>query len=130
MNPRPLLRTTLLCAALLAPAAPALAYLDTFIHGTVIGNLSKKESDSLAKNVGKVLNDGTDGATANWTSPADGKRKPIEGQFTPLRSKTDKGQSCRQLKMQLKRTDVEDNWTGWFCKQSDGRWRSRKVADD
>ncbi|WP_458765635.1 hypothetical protein [Cupriavidus basilensis] len=130
MTQHPLLRTTLLCAALLAPAAPAFAYLDTFVHGMVIGNMSQKESASLAQSVSKVLNDGTDGTMASWTSPAEARRKPIEGQLTPLRSKTDKGQSCRQLKMQLRRADQEDNWTGWFCKQSDGRWRSRQVADD
>ncbi|MDW3682653.1 hypothetical protein RA280_13045 [Cupriavidus sp. CV2] len=130
MTQHPLLRTTLLCAALLAPAVPAFAYFDTFIHGTVIGTMSQKESASLVQSVGKVLNDGTDGTVASWTSPAQGKRKPIEGQLTPLRSKTDKGQSCRQLKLQLTRADQEDNWTGWFCKQSDGHWRSRKVAED
>ncbi|EHP38084.1 hypothetical protein OR16_39009 [Cupriavidus basilensis OR16] len=130
MTQHPLLRTALVCAALLAPAAPAFAYLDTFIHGTVIGTMSQKESASLVQSVGKVLNEGTDGTMASWTSPAESKRKPIEGQLTPLRSKTDKGQACRQLKMELKRADQEDNWTGWFCKQNDGRWRSRKVADD
>ncbi|KJK24338.1 hypothetical protein UB46_11180 [Burkholderiaceae bacterium 16] len=130
MTPRLLLHTTLLSAALLAPAAPAFAYLDTFIHGTVIGTMSQKESAAFAQNVRNVLRNGADGAMVSWTAPPEGKRKPIEGQLTPLRSKTDKGQPCRQLKAQLKRGDQEDNWTGWFCKQSDGRWRSRPVADD
>ncbi|MGO4154420.1 hypothetical protein [Cupriavidus sp. YAF13] len=48
---------------------------------------------SLVQSVGKVLNDGTDGTMASWTSPARGKRKPIEGHLTPLRSKTG---SCRR----------------------------------
>ena len=130
MSPRLFLRSTLLCAVALVPAAPALAYFDTFINGTVIGSMSQKESAALSKAVGNTLNDGADGAAVPWTSPASGKRKPIEGNLTPMNAKTDKGQSCRQLRVQLKRADLEDNWTGWFCKQSDGHWRSRKVSED
>ncbi|EHP40594.1 hypothetical protein OR16_24820 [Cupriavidus basilensis OR16] len=129
MSLRLFLRCTLLCAVTLVPAAPALAYFDTFIHGTVIGSMSQKESAALFKAVSKTLDDGADGAAVPWTYPASGNRKPIEGNLTPISGKTDKGQSCRQLKLQLKRASQEDNWTGWFCKQSDGRWRSRKLSD-
>ncbi|MDR3383498.1 RT0821/Lpp0805 family surface protein [Cupriavidus basilensis] len=129
MSLRLFLRRALLCAVTLVPAAPALAYFDSFIHGTVIGSMSQKEAAALYKTVSKTLDDGADGAVVPWTYPASGKRKPIEGNLTPMNGKTDKGQSCRQLKLQLKRADQEDNWTGWFCKQGDGRWRSRKLSD-
>ncbi|MGO4331619.1 RT0821/Lpp0805 family surface protein [Cupriavidus sp. 2TAF22] len=130
MTPRQLFRTSLACAALLAPAAPALAYFDTFVNATVIGKMSQKESAALAKSVGEILNTGADGAVVPWNYPATSGRRAIEGSLTPLRSKTDQGQSCRLLRTQLKRDGLEDNWTGWFCKQSDGRWKSRKVSNE
>ena len=54
----------------------------------------------------------------------------VEASITPLRSKTNRGQSCRRLKAELTRGSSHDEWTGWFCKQADGRWKSRKVGDD
>ncbi|WP_420996889.1 hypothetical protein ACKI2N_028600 [Cupriavidus sp. 30B13] len=132
MTPRQSFQASLACAAVLAlaPATPALAYFDTFINSTVIGKMNQQESASLAKRVREVLDTGADGATAQWNYPATKGRRAIDGTLTPVRSKTDQGQSCRQLRTQLKRDGLEDNWTGWFCKQSDGRWKSRKVSNE
>ncbi|MGT2431490.1 hypothetical protein ACU4HD_27720 [Cupriavidus basilensis] len=88
MTPRLLLRTTLLSAALLAPAAPAFAYLDTFIHGTVIGTMSQKESTAFAHNVRDVLNNGADGTMVSWTAPgrqAQADRRPADAAARQVR---------------------------------------------
>ncbi len=114
---------------MLAVAAPAQAYFDNYLSGTIIGKLNKDEAASFAKSIGKALNDTADGQSISWEFPASGKRLPVEGTLTPLTSKTDQGQSCRRLKTDLKRGTAEEHWSGWFCKQKDGQWKSRQVAD-
>ncbi|SCU73339.1 conserved exported hypothetical protein [Cupriavidus necator] len=130
---RPALRaavTGALGAALLfAAAAPAQAYFDNYLSGTIIGTLNDKEGASLAKSVRTALNDTADGKTVAWTFPAAGRRQQIDGTITPIESKTDKGQPCRRLKSDLKRGSAEEHWSGWFCKQSNGQWKSRHVDE-
>ncbi|WP_454726064.1 MULTISPECIES: RT0821/Lpp0805 family surface protein [Cupriavidus] len=133
MTLRQSFRASLACAPLLlalAAAAPAHAYVGNFINTTVIGKMNQQETASLSKQVRDVLASGADGATVPWNYPATRGRRAIEGALTPLRTKTDQGQSCRQLRTQLKRDGMEDNWVTWFCKQGDGQWKSRRVSDD
>lgn len=127
------MRRALTVAACLLPltvASPAFAYFDNFVHNIVVGSMNKAEAASFAKAVLKVLTDGEDGAPSAWSAPARRGREAVEASITPLRSKTDQGQSCRRLKAELTRGSSHDEWTGWFCKQADGRWKSRKVGDD
>ncbi|AQV97664.1 hypothetical protein BJN34_27760 [Cupriavidus necator] len=130
---RPALRAAIAGALgatlLLAAAAPAQAYFDNYLTGTIIGTLNDKEGASLAKSVRKALNDTADGQAVEWTFPAAGRRQQIDGTITPVESKTDKGQSCRRLKSDLKRGSAEEHWNGWFCKQPNGQWKSRQVSE-
>jgi len=119
------LGTTLMFAV----SAPAQAYFDNYLSGTIIGKLNKDEAASFAKSIGKALNDTADGQSITWEFPANGKRLPVDGTLTPVTSKTDQGQSCRRLKTDLKRGTAEEHWSGWFCKQKDGQWKSRQVAE-
>ncbi|PVY69665.1 outer membrane surface antigen [Cupriavidus alkaliphilus] len=128
---RPALRAALAGAlgAVLLCAAPAHAYFDNYLSGTIIGTLNDKEGASLAKSVRAALNDTADGQSVAWTYPAAGRRQQIDGTITPVESKTDKGQPCRRLKSDLKRGSAEEHWSGWFCKQSNGQWKSRHVDE-
>ncbi|MDF3837218.1 RT0821/Lpp0805 family surface protein [Cupriavidus basilensis] len=130
MTPRFKLRHALACTVLLGSATSALAYFDHFLSGTIIGTMSQKEAASYAQTVKKAITATPEGETLQWTFAAAGRRQQIDATVTPVRSKTDQGQSCRQLKTELKRGSDQENWSGWFCKQSDGQWKSRKVADD
>lgn len=112
-----------------AVAAPAQAYFDNYLSGTIIGKMNNDEATSFAKSVRKALNDTADGQSIAWEFPASGKRLPVQGTLTPVTSKTDQGQSCRRLKTDLKRGTAEEHWSGWFCKQKDGKWKSRQVAE-
>ncbi|MFS8974693.1 RT0821/Lpp0805 family surface protein [Cupriavidus necator] len=114
---------------LLAMAAPAQAYFDNYLTGTIIGTMNDKEGQSFARSVRTALNDTADGQAVAWTFPAAGRRQQIDGTITPVESKTDKGQPCRRLKSDLKRGSSEEHWNGWFCKQPNGQWKSRHVAD-
>ncbi|MCO4864768.1 RT0821/Lpp0805 family surface protein [Cupriavidus sp. WGlv3] len=128
---RPALRAALAGAlgAVLLCATPAHAYFDNYLSGTIIGTLNDKEGASLAKSVRTALNDTADGQSVAWTFPAAGRRQQIDGTITPVESKTDKGQPCRRLKSDLKRGSAEEHWSGWFCKQSNGQWKSRHVGE-
>ena len=125
---RPALRAAF-AGALLFGAAPAQAYFDNYLSGTIIGTLNEKEGASLAKSVRTALNDTADGQSVAWTYPAAARRQQIDGTITPIESKTDKGQPCRRLKSDLKRGSAEEHWSGWFCKQSNGQWKSRHVGE-
>ena len=114
---------------LLAVAAPAHAYFDNYLSGSIIGTLNEKEGASLSQSVRKALNDTADGQAVAWTFPAAGRRQQIDSTITPVESKTDKGQPCRRLKSDLKRGSAEEHWSGWFCKQSNGQWKSRHVDE-
>ncbi|MGO4304375.1 MULTISPECIES: RT0821/Lpp0805 family surface protein [unclassified Cupriavidus] len=123
------LASSLGCALLLGAAQPALAYFDNYLSGSIIGTLTKQEAASVAVSVRKALNDTADNQTVEWHYPAAGRRQAVDGTITPIATKTDKGQTCRRLKSELKRGSATEGWSGWFCKQSDGTWKARQVAD-
>ncbi|MEM5431737.1 RT0821/Lpp0805 family surface protein [Cupriavidus oxalaticus] len=129
MTSRNLLTALALCATLSGVTTPVDAYFEHPLSGTVIGSMNKTEKDELLRAVNGVLDDGADRTAVPWSYPATGSRTEIKGKLTPIKSTTDQGQSCRQLNIRLQRAQKSGNWTGWFCKQSDGRWLSRKVPN-
>lgn len=126
-------RSTLLAGLLptlmLGVSAPALAYFDNYLSGSIIGTLNQKEAAALQQVVRKALVDTADDTAVEWHYPAEGRRQAIDGTITPVQSKTDKGQSCRRLKSDLKRGSASEAWSGWFCKQSNGQWKARQVSN-
>ncbi|MGT2490466.1 hypothetical protein ACU4GD_07810 [Cupriavidus basilensis] len=132
MTPRLLLRTTLLSAALLAPAAPAFAYLDTFIHGDGHRHHEPEGIDRVRPQRARRAEQRRRRDDGLLDRPRKSKRKPIEGRADAAAQQSPtRASPARQLKAQLKRGDQEDNWTGWFCKQGDGPLAgSRTVAND
>ena len=116
-------------ALLFGAAQPALAYFDNYLSGSIIGTLTKKEAASLQQAVRHALNDTEDNKSVEWHYPAEGRRDAVDGTISPVATKTDKGQSCRRLKSELQRGSATEAWTGWFCKQADGTWKARHVAE-
>ncbi|EKZ96178.1 RT0821/Lpp0805 family surface protein [Cupriavidus metallidurans] len=117
------------CALLLGASQPALAYFDNYLSGSIVGTLNKKEVASLQQTVRKALNDTEDNQVVEWHYPGEGRRQAVDGTVSPIATKTDKGQSCRRLKSELKRGSATEAWSGWFCKQSNGTWKARQVQD-
>lgn len=116
-------------AAMLAVAThPAHAYLQNYMTNTVVGSMTEAEAKSFSQAAGKALADTADGDTMEWTSPTQGKGEPVHATIKALESKTDQGQPCRKMTTELKRGTSEERWTGWFCKQANGHWKSRKVG--
>ena len=124
------LAASLGCALLLGTAAqPAFAYFENYLSGSIIGTLTQKEAASLQKSVRQALVDTEDNKAVEWHYPAEGRRQAVDGTITPVATKTDKGQTCRQLKSDLKRGSATEAWSGWFCKQSNGTWKARHVGE-
>jgi surface antigen len=117
-----------LVAALALGAHPAHAYLDNYLSNTIVGSMTPAEARAFSQAAGKALADTADGEAMDWTAPAQGNREPVRANIRALESKTDQGQPCRRMRTELRRGTSEEHWTGWFCKQSDGQWKSRKVG--
>ncbi|WP_019450807.1 RT0821/Lpp0805 family surface protein [Cupriavidus sp. BIS7] len=128
-NSRLALVATVASALLFGAAQPALAYFDNYLSGSIVGTLTKKEAASLQQAVRKALNETEDNQSVEWHYPAEGRRQAVDGTISPIATKTDKGQSCRRLKSELQRGGATEAWSGWFCKQADGKWKARQVAD-
>lgn len=130
MNRRDRTLHTLACVAACLgsmPAAPALAYFDHYLAGTVVGTLTQDQLAVLTDVFHRTLEEGTDGMRMPFRLPPDARQRHVEGSFTPLRSLRDQGDPCRQLRSEFRRAGESEAWTGWYCKGKDGDWKSRKV---
>jgi len=117
-------------AALLVAASPsAFAYFENYLSGSIIGTLTQKEAASLQKSVRTALVDTEDNKAVEWHYPAENRRQAVDGTISPVETRTDKGQTCRRLKSELKRGSATEAWSGWFCKQSNGTWKARHVGE-
>ena len=126
----PWLAPALAFALALGAPAPARAYVDHYLASTIVGTMTQSEARAFAAAVNRALSATEDGAAVSWRTQATPRRPATYARITPLQSKTDHGQPCRQIRSELQRSSNEESWTGWFCKQPDGRWRARVVEDE
>ncbi|RDK07681.1 hypothetical protein [Cupriavidus lacunae] len=115
------------CLAGPMSAGPAVAYFDHYLQGTVVGTLTQDQLAVLTDVFRKTLEQGADGVRVPFTLPPDARQRRVEGSFTPLRSRQDRGDRCRQLRSEFRRAGETEAWTGWYCKEKDGNWKSRKL---
>ncbi|WNG68471.1 hypothetical protein [Cupriavidus gilardii] len=120
----------LVFALALGAPSPARAYVDHYLTSTIAGTMTQSEARAFASAVNRALTATEDGTAVSWRTQATPRRPATYARITPLQSKTDRGQPCRQIRSELKRSSNEESWTGWFCKQPDGRWRARAVEDE
>lgn len=106
---------------------PAGAAFDHFLASTIVGTMTQAEARSFAAAVDKVLRKRADGDALRWQAPETPRHPATEAVITPLQTKQDRGQPCRQIRSELRRASNEEQWTGWFCRQIDDRWRARAV---
>lgn len=120
----------LCAAAMLGVAWPALAYFDNFLTGTIIGTLGKDQTAELKSTFGKTLSESDDGNSVPFHLPASGKSKATDGTFTPLKTRTENGQRCRQVRSDLRQQGRQpERWVGWYCQQPDGDWKKTLLKD-
>lgn len=104
----------------------ASAYVDHFLHGTILGTLSRSQADTFIRTFKEVLSDTPDGGKVSLQIPADGRRAAIEGSLTLQRTKVENGERCRQMRTEVKRGSQKEGWVGWFCKQANGEWKAKR----
>lgn len=115
------------CVAGLAPPGTAVAYFDHYLAGTIVGTLTKSQLEVLTGVFRKTLEQGADGVRVPFTLPPDTRQRQVEGAFTPLSTRQDRGDRCRQLHSEFRRAGESENWTGWYCREKNGDWKSRKL---
>jgi len=117
-------------AAALGTAAPAHAYFDHFLNGTIVGTLGKAGTDELTSTFGRVMNDSQDGTSVPIKLPPNDAGKVTEGTITPLKTRMESGQRCRQVRTELKQAGRQpERWRGWYCLQADGSWKKTLLKD-
>lgn len=116
--------------ALAAAVWPAHAYFDHFLQGTIIGTLDKEQTAALTTTFSKTLSESDDGATVPFHLPASGRSKATDGTFTPLKTRMENDQRCRQIRSELRQQGrAAERWLGWYCQQKDGDWKKTMLKD-
>ena len=123
----------LCAAALLGLAWPAHAYYDHFLNATIVGTLDKDQVAELRGAFSKMLSEADDGASVPFhldASTSNAKSKPIDGTFTPLKTRTENGQRCRKIRSDLRQQGRQpERWAGWSCQQAGGDWKRTAIKD-
>ncbi|CAG2126539.1 hypothetical protein LMG31506_00024 [Cupriavidus yeoncheonensis] len=112
---------------LVMATAPAHAYFDYFLNGTVIGTLRKDEVPQYIHLYKDALANVPDGGTVPVQFPAVDRRPAITGTLTLERSRMEQGHKCRRVRSDLAQAGRKERWAGWFCQTPDGDWK-RQTA--
>ncbi|MBY4896006.1 hypothetical protein [Cupriavidus sp. AU9028] len=115
-------------AALALFASAAHGYVDHYLASTIVGTMSQSEARSFAGAVNRALTGSADGAVTPWSVPATRRRPAIRATISVLESRQDMRQPCRRVRSELRRASNQESWTGWFCRQGDGRWKASIVG--
>jgi len=113
--------------ALCAMAWPAQAYFDHFLNNTIVGRLSRPQTETLADIYRKALSEKDDGSSTPFELPADKDAKAAEGSMTLIKTTQKGDQRCRQVKSEFRQAGKSEKWTGWYRRKGDGDWRRTQM---
>ena len=116
-------------SSLLLGGTPAAAYFNHYLHGTILGTLSRDQADAFARTFKTTLSDTPDDEVVPFQFPADRRHGAIDGTLKVLHTKVDRGERCRQVRSEVNRGKQQEHWVGWWCKQANGDWKQRTIAD-
>lgn len=121
-----LLSVSVAIATLLAAPISVSAASLSFLNHTIVSRIAAKDLPAFRSMIGEVLNNSADGNTTEWTSMAGTNRKaPVKVAVTPVQTtQTQSANTCRLLSAHVSQHQVAEQWQFWFCKQSDGSWKS------
>ncbi|CAG9164498.1 hypothetical protein [Cupriavidus pampae] len=109
---------------------PAHAYFDHFLNQTIVGTLGKAGTDELVSTFGRVMSESEDGTTVPIKLPPNNAGKVTEGTITPLKTRTEAGQRCRQVQTEFRQEGRKsERWKGWYCQQPDLSWKKTMLKD-
>ena len=115
------------CLALCVVAWPAQAYFDHFLNNTIVGRLSRPQTETLAAIYRTALSEKDDGSTTPFQLEADKDAKAAEGSMTLVKTTQKGDQRCRQVKSEFRQAGKTEKWTGWYCRKGDGDWRRTQM---
>ncbi|CAG2149389.1 hypothetical protein D3C87_1084650 [compost metagenome] len=117
------------CLAMCAVAWPAQAYFDHFLNNTIVGRLSRPQTETLAAIYRTALSEKDDGSTTPFQLEADKDAKAAEGSMTLVKTTQKGDQRCRQVKSEFRQAGKTEKWTGWYCRKGDGDWRRTQMKE-
>lgn len=117
------------CLAMCAVAWPAQAYFDHFLNNTIVGRLSRPQTEALAAIYRTALSEKDDGSTTPFQLEADKDAKAAEGSMTLVKTTQKGDQRCRQVKSEFRQAGKTEKWTGWYCRKGDGDWRRTQMKE-
>ncbi|MGO4763440.1 hypothetical protein AB4120_12915 [Cupriavidus sp. 2KB_3] len=117
------------CLAMCAVAWPAQAYFDHFLNNTIVGRLSRPQTEKLAAIYRTALSEKDDGSTTPFQLEADKDAKAAEGSMTLVKTTQKGDQRCRQVKSEFRQAGKTEKWTGWYCRKGDGDWRRTQMKE-
>lgn len=117
------------CLAMCAVAWPAQAYFDHFLNNTIVGRLSRPQTEKLAAIYRTALSEKDDGSTTPFQLEADKDAKAAEGSMTLVKTTKKGDQRCRQVKSEFRQAGKTEKWTGWYCRKGDGDWRRTQMKE-
>lgn len=130
LNGRAVAATTVAMAIAMAIPAPVHAYFDHFLNATIVGTLGKAGTEQLTTTFNRVMSDSADGTTEPIKLPPNNAGKVTEGSITPLQTRTEGGQRCRQVRTEFRQSGRQpERWKGWYCQQADGSWKKAMLKD-
>lgn len=115
-------------ASLLLASMPATAYFSHFLQGTILGTLSRDQTNAFIRTFKGALSQAPDNEATPFQFPADKNHGAIDGTLRVLHTRTDHGQRCRQMRTEVNRGSQKERWTGWWCKQANGDWKKQQTA--
>lgn len=117
------------CLAMCAVAWPGQAYFDHFLNNTIVGRLSRPQTETLAAIYRTALSEKDDGSTTPFQLEADKDAKAAEGSMTLVKTTQKGDQRCRQVKSEFRQAGKTEKWTGWYCRKGDGDWRRTQMKE-
>jgi hypothetical protein len=109
---------------MLAFAGSSIATNMSFLQDTPVSRLNKTELGEFRAFVIKNLDEGADGASAEWGS----ERPRFKSKLTLRRSVNDGAYLCRQTRIESSARELQASGNYWLCKQGDGEWAFRTPS--
>jgi surface antigen len=107
------------CAAALAAALPVHAQNMGFLRDSPIQRMTAKDQKLMMQNSTEALNRNADGETSGWSNSKTG----ASGTATPLRTFTQKGMKCREVRYTNHAGGFNGDTTFNLCRVASGEWK-------
>ena len=107
-----------LAAVLAVLPGTALAQNWNVFKDSPITRLNAEELKDFLAFLGKTLDSGAEGSTAEWKAP----KTTFTSKVTPLKAYTEAGQQCREATIESEARDLHQRGRYTLCKTAKGAW--------